>query len=99
MLRGHVYTPDKTRIYENSLALAARLAMRGRTLLEGPLTVVVYAFRSIPPTRRPDADDHLKILDALNGICWKDDAQIVDARIIKVQAENFPLLRIEIDRV
>ena len=77
--RGHVYTPDKTRIYENSLALAARLAMRGRTLLEGPLTVVVYAFRSIPPTRRPDADNHLKILDALNGICWKDDAQIVDA--------------------
>ena len=37
----------------------------------------------VRPTGRPDADNCLKMLDALNGICWKDDAQIVDARVVK----------------
>ena len=36
------------------------------------------------PTGRPDADNALKLLcDALNGIVWKDDAQLVDVRVEK----------------
>jgi Holliday junction resolvase RusA-like endonuclease len=36
------------------------------------------------PTGKPDADNTLKLLaDALNGIVWKDDAQIVDVRVTK----------------
>jgi Holliday junction resolvase RusA-like endonuclease len=37
----------------------------------------------IRPSVKPDADNILKILDALNKIVWHDDAQIVDARIEK----------------
>ncbi|MFT8463728.1 RusA family crossover junction endodeoxyribonuclease [Acetobacter persici] len=34
----------------------------------------------ILPTSRPDIDNQMKTAaDALNGIAWKDDAQIVDA--------------------
>ena len=45
---------------------------------------------------RPDVDNIFKgAADALNGIVFDDDSQIVDARIMKVYAES-PLLRIEV---
>lgn len=37
----------------------------------------------ILPTGKPDWDNHGKITDALNGIVWRDDAQVIDARVIK----------------
>ena len=41
------------------------------------------------PTTRPDADNFLKIaMDALNGIVWKDDAQIVEATVCKRYSET-----------
>lgn len=42
----------------------------------------------IRPTARPDADNHAKIVgDALNGICWHDDALITDLIVRKRYAE------------
>ena len=35
------------------------------------------------PTKKPDADNFAKMLDACNLIVWADDAQIVDLRVIK----------------
>lgn len=37
----------------------------------------------IRPTKKPDADNIGKMLDALNLIAWADDAQIVDLRVTK----------------
>lgn len=37
------------------------------------------------PTKKPDADNIIKgVLDALNGVCYKDDKQIVNIQCIKV---------------
>lgn len=49
----------------------------------------------ILPTSRPDWDNYGKITDALNGIVWNDDSQVVDGRVIKRYSER-PGLRIEI---
>lgn len=38
---------------------------------------------TVRPTGKPDADNLLKTLDALNQVVWKDDAQIVNATVIK----------------
>jgi Holliday junction resolvase RusA-like endonuclease len=47
-------------------------------------------------TGRPDFDNFAKIgCDALNGIVWADDSQIVEARIVKLYSES-PSLRIEV---
>lgn len=34
-------------------------------------------------TKRPDADNLAKMIDALNGVVWRDDAQITDLFIRK----------------
>lgn len=50
---------------------------------------------AIRPTSRPDWDNYGKITDALNGIVWKDDSQVVDGRSIKYYSDK-PALRIEV---
>jgi Holliday junction resolvase RusA-like endonuclease len=52
----------------------------------------------VRPTVKPDADNTLKLTDALNGIVWLDDKQVVDARVRKVYAET-PGLLIEIKTI
>jgi len=47
------------------------------------------------PTTKPDSDNILKVLDALNNIVFLDDAQIVDARIVKFYGAR-PRLIIEV---
>ena len=43
----------------------------------------------ILPTKKPDADNILKIIaDALNGIAYDDDKQVVTAEVQKLYAEN-----------
>lgn len=42
-----------------------------------------------PDTRGSgDADNYLKILDALNGIVWADDCQIVEAHVLKIYGDR-----------
>lgn len=51
---------------------------------------------AVVPTSRPDGDNYLKLVqDALNGVVYKDDSQIVDSRVIKRYSDR-PALRIEI---
>jgi Holliday junction resolvase RusA-like endonuclease len=48
------------------------------------------------PTGRPDGDNLIKAaFDALNGLVWNDDAQVVEARVSKVYGKN-PGIRIEV---
>jgi Holliday junction resolvase RusA-like endonuclease len=108
-----IYTPAATRAYEKALAMTAKVAMRGRKPLDGPLRLVVTAFMPIPrswsakkrdaalagtirPTVKPDWDNTGKgASDALKGIVWADDTQVVDGRVIKLYDER-PRLRVEI---
>ena len=53
----------------------------------------------IRPTKKPDADNVLKaIADALNGLAYRDDAQIIAAVIEKHYSEE-PKVEIEINNV
>lgn len=49
----------------------------------------------VAPTGKPDVDNLLKTVDALNGVVWADDAQVADARVRKVFSEK-PALNIRI---
>lgn len=36
------------------------------------------------PTKKPDFDNIAKLVDAINGIAWLDDAQVVEGHVSKV---------------
>jgi len=52
----------------------------------------------VRPTGRPDIDNLIKVLDAFNGIIWRDDAQVVEGAISKHYSDR-PRLRIEVNAI
>ena len=57
-------------------------------------SAMVYG--EIRPTKKPDCDNIVKIIcDALNGIAYKDDAQVVSVTIDKIY-DTMPSVEVEI---
>lgn len=82
---GRVYTPDETAHAEAFLKGYLRVKYRG-LLIEGPLAVSIVVHKERPksqpkrvyPTSRPDLDNYIKlVMDAMNGLVFIDDAQVV----------------------
>src|SRR6516165_7853626 len=95
--RPHVYTPPETVKYERDLGWMAKAVMGGRPPLEGPLRVSITAVISHARRFKVDADNIGKIaLDALNGIVFNDDRQVLDLRVRKM-FDRDAKLRIEIE--
>jgi Holliday junction resolvase RusA-like endonuclease len=84
---GRAFTPEKTARFEDRLSIAAQIAMDGRPPLDGPLAVEVEIRMPVPLSKKPDADNFAKSLDACNMIVWIDDSQIVDLKVTKIYHE------------
>jgi Holliday junction resolvase RusA-like endonuclease len=101
---GHarMFTPAKTRRYEDLIRLEAGRVMEGRGQLQGPTRVHIRAYMPTPqfiakhkvkgpsaeagvirPITKPDVDNFAKVIDALNGIVWPDDNQVVELTVEK----------------
>lgn len=103
--RGHCYTPQKTKDFEETLKSLAILQMHENkhSLLEGVLSARVFFFLNRPkkpkhglPAVKPDIDNLVKSLfDALNEVVWKDDAQVCTLSVTKLYSEK-PSISIEI---
>ncbi|MDL2280831.1 RusA family crossover junction endodeoxyribonuclease [Selenomonadales bacterium OttesenSCG-928-I06] len=51
------------------------------------------------PTTKPDIDNCIKLIyDALNGVIWKDDTQVVESICSKYYSDN-PRTEIEIEEI
>ena len=53
--------------------------------------------RAILPTTKPDIDNIVKVLDALNGVVFNDDKQVVSCSVSKLYCSR-PRLRIIVSR-
>ena len=92
--RGHSYTPQKTREAEASVVGAFKAKYFDFVPLSSPLSVtMLFQFKKPKKekkhfTQRPDVDNLVKtVMDALNGVAWEDDAQIVQLVAQKVYAD------------
>lgn len=108
------FTPEKQRSVMGAIKLFGASAMRGATPLEGPVHLSVTAVWPWPSswsdkkrlepwrswkTSRPDLDNIVKLVcDALNGVCWRDDAQICSGQQRKCYGQH-PGIEIEIRRL
>lgn len=86
---------DKMQI---ALAYKSACRARGTECMAGrgvPVGVVIQTFRELPKSRpkrvssepdvyKPDADNVAKlVLDALNGVAWADDSQVMSLHVVK----------------
>ena len=93
---GHTYTPTKTKDYE-SLVKRAYIIDNGHTMLTGPIRLDIFAVYQLPKdkkrrailaqrpyTGKPDIDNVAKVIqDALNGLAYEDDKQVVEMYVEK----------------
>lgn len=92
---GHAFTDPKTRKAEADIQIACRKAWHLEPM-ECPVIVEAEFYFAKSKTnktshhvQRPDADNCLKLLtDAMNGIVFKDDSQIVRAVTSKFWADD-----------
>lgn len=95
---GRAYTPKKCVQYEKLIASMYRET--GCEPFCGPVMVKVDTYRALPKSRpkkvtreadttKPDADNIIKIvLDALNGVAYHDDSQVVVVQATKHPRER-----------
>lgn len=92
---GHTYTPAKTRSAEE--AIAWQWKAEGHPIYSCPVSVEIFVSAPLPKslpkrvesrpyTVKPDIDNIAKLaLDALNGVAYEDDKQVVALMVRKHQ--------------
>lgn len=100
-----VYNKDTLTEYEETIGFYAKAAMQGRPPLTGEVRLYAEFYRPKPKKRKDkpeqvsfsgDVDNYLKaVSDALNGICYVDDRQVVDVRGKKFFGKPHVIIEVE----
>lgn len=93
---GHVYTPSKTRQYEEFIGIEYKRQGGKKFIKETPIKAdIEFYFKGIkrkqgkPKMTKPDIDNLVKaILDGLNGIAYYDDLQVTSINASKYWADK-----------
>lgn len=100
---GHVYTPESTRIYEEEIKIRYKEKYKNE-MLDGNIAVEVFinkkpaSYLGISKYNKllgkycnikPDTDNVVKaVLDALNGVAYADDKNVVEIYAVKKYASE-----------
>lgn len=98
-ISGHVYTPKTTSDYEKlvkcsyletkSKRLEGPIRVTIAAVFEIPKSYTKHQkieadMGTLKPTKKPDVDNITKIiLDALNGVAYQDDKQVIEVEVVK----------------
>ena len=94
--RGRIVMSDEARAFKQEVGYLARLQWEGEPF-EGALCVTYVFYGS-----KMDVDNGVKILtDALNGIAWLDDSQIVESHLYidRTPIDDDPYVEVEIKKL
>lgn len=90
--RGVTVISDEARAYKQSAQAAAR--EQGAEVLNGPIVLHADVYR---PRRIGDLSNRLKVLeDALIGVCYKDDGQVIEIHMRRFDDKKNPRVEITI---
>jgi crossover junction endodeoxyribonuclease RusA len=92
MYRGRRFLTNDAKENKESIGWEARMQYRGKPISD-PVVVKVSLWWS--DRRRHDLDNIKGLLDALTGILWDDDSQIVELLITKGVDKQNPRVEIE----
>ena len=98
------YTPKKTVEYEN-IVKDCYVLSGGINYDTAPIQIKITAYykkaksnKMLQPVLKPDIDNIAKIIcDALNGIAYKDDKQIVSLTALKVWTDGIERVEVELN--
>ena len=101
MRNGHTYMPREYTSYKERIADAYKAA-GGADYGQCSVAVTIDIMRELPGSRpkrvqseadtyKPDVDNVAKaVLDALNGVAYKDDSQVVSLSVLKCDRTRTP---------
>lgn len=87
---------DKARVSKETIAWEAKAGMKGQKMYTGPVRVEIYLY--FPTKRKRDIDNIKSLIDALTGVCWKDDSQIYELMIRKYHDKENPRVEVLISK-
>lgn len=89
------------RVMEGRDQLQGPTAVRIRAYMQTPQAIAKHKAKGpaaeageLRPITKPDADNFAKVIDALNGIVWPDDNQVVELTVSKFYSTR-PRLELE----
>lgn len=89
---GRVYVSEEARSYREQAAWLAKIA--GAELMTGALMMTLRIFR---PRKVGDSSNRIKVLeDALQGVLYKNDSQIVEHHIYRFDDKTNPRVEVVI---
>ena len=84
---GGGFTSARVKEWQETVAWESKIAMKGKDLLEGSFYITLN-FR-LGNKRRVDLDNLSKcVLDAMNGIVYKDDTEVVKLNLHKTVSDD-----------
>jgi Holliday junction resolvase RusA-like endonuclease len=101
------YDPKDSRQYKDNVA--AQIVAQQPVFCEGPLRVELCFYLPRPKTlskkvlhhtKKPDLDNLIKgTKDAMKGIVWRDDSQVVNLEAAKIYTETEPKVEIRVKEI
>jgi len=97
---GHVYTPKRTKAYEEKVALFATIARQQARAksFTGPVGVSVTFYNK--SKRHVDLDNQLKaVMDSMNKVLYDDDSQVMEIQVRRVVVTEDPRAEITVTQL
>lgn len=94
------FQPAKVRAWEEAIGWAAKQAMTGIDLIEGQLRIEIQFDRARTPGRPADLGNLEKpVCDALNGVVYRDDSQIVEMLLVRNDLSENPGVSVLVEEI